>query len=268
MERLEALFASPDITRGIAVAALVFARVVPIVMLVPAFGGRLVPGTVKVGIAAVFVMLLYPAVSAETAATLAIDLSFVVLVLKEVLVGVTIGFLVSIAFSAIESAGALIDTARGATLVTALVPELGTRDSVVADLKFQLAIVLFFAFGGHLLAISALIDTFNVFPVDRFPTTAGLGALADVTIRATSSLFVAAFSLAAPVWGAAVVADVLLALLSRVAPQMNAFALGMPLKAVLGVFALLLALSLITPRLIEMLVDAVRGIVFWVKLFL
>jgi flagellar biosynthetic protein FliR len=268
VERLEALVSSPEISRAIALAALIFARVVPIVMLVPAFGGRLVPGPVKIGVAAVFVMVLFPAVSGQAAALVAIDLSFVVLVLKEVLVGVTIGFLVSLAFSAIEAAGAVIDTARGATLVTALVPELGTRDSVVADLKFQLAIVLFFAFGGHLLFLSALFDTFSVFPIDRFPSTAGLSALADVAIRATSSLFVTAFALAAPIWGASLVADVLLALLSRVAPQMNAFALGMPLKALLGVLALLLAFGLMTPRLVAMLVDAANSVVAWARLFL
>lgn len=265
MDRLEAVLSSPDVTRSIALAALIFARVLPVVMLVPAFGGRLVPGPVKIGVAAVFVIVLFPAVAQPTT-PIAVNIAFIVLLLKEVLVGLVIGFLVSLAFSAIESAGAVIDTARGATLVTALIPELGTRDSVVADLKFQLAIILFFAFGGHTLAISALVETFSSFPIDRFPSTPGLGALADVAIRASASLFVTAFALAAPVWGAALVADVLLGLLSRVAPQMNAFALGMPLKALLGVAALLLALSLMVPRLVELILEAAKSASVWVKL--
>src|SRR5947209_4721818 len=80
---------------------------------------------------------------------------YLALMLKEVLVGLTIGFVAGI-FDAVRSAGTLIDTAGGANLATVMVPEIKEQASLFANLQFQLAIVVFFAVGGHRLFLTAV----------------------------------------------------------------------------------------------------------------
>jgi len=239
-----------DVSRLLAVALLGAARVLPIFLIAPFFGGRLVPTPVKIGVAVAFVALLWPALHLSTPdlSTLG-PVTLVALFLKEITLGIVLGFLVSTPFWAAEGAGRLADTARGANLAEVLVPQTGAQTSPLGDVALQLAVVLFFATGGHLLFLRALAESYQAVPLWGLPSAGALPAVGGLAVEATARLLLATLGLAAPVLAALFLADLALGLVNRVAPQIQVYFLGMPLKAVLGVLVFLLALTAVLEAL-------------------
>jgi flagellar biosynthetic protein FliR len=236
-----------DLGAILLVGALAGARVIPLALLAPFLGGRLVPSPAKIGLAGALAVLVYPQVAAAVPALGPVHL--VLLFAKEILVGVAIGLCVSLVFHAAEAAGRLVDLARGTSMSEALVPQSGTRASPAGDLYLQLAVVLFLAGGGHRLVLAALAHSYAVVPVVAFPSTQGLGAAAAAFIELTAGLLAVALGLAAPVLIAAILTDLAFGLTNRVAPQLNAYVLGMPAKALVGTAVLLLGLSVVAGEL-------------------
>ncbi len=233
-----------DPERLIAFGALGAARVVPIFTIAPFFGGRLVPQPVRVAISLAFVALVFPAVTAGAPDPRALGpLTLGALLLKEVVLGFLLGFLAAIPFWAAESAGRLVDTARGASNQEIYVPQLGTQSSPLGDFSLQLAVVVFFAVDGHLLFLRALAASYEAVPVLSVPPGIESGAIGVLAVQATGHLVLAALGLAAPALAALLLADLALGLVNRVSPHVQVYFLGMPAKAVLGVLVFLLALT-------------------------
>jgi len=233
-----------DVTRLLVVGVLAAARVLPIFTLAPFFGGRLVPPLIRIAVSLAFVAVLFPGIDAATPDLSALGpVTLGALLFKEVAMGLVLGFLASIPFWAVEAAGRLADTARGANMAEVLVPQTGTQSSPLGDLGLQLAIVLFFALGGHLLFLRSLAASYEAIPLAGFPAVAAFGGVADLAVRATAQLILSTLGLAAPVLAALFLADLALGLVNRVSPQIQVYFLGMPAKALLGVLVFLLALG-------------------------
>ena len=110
-----------DVTRLLVVGVLAAARVLPIFTLAPFFGGRLVPPLIRIAVSLAFVAVLFPGIDAATPDLSALGpVTLGALLFKEVAVGLVLGFLASIPFWAVEAAGRLADTARGANMAEVL----------------------------------------------------------------------------------------------------------------------------------------------------
>lgn len=261
MELLRA-FAAGDLSSALLLLALCAARVVPVLVLAPFLGGRLVPGPVKVGLAVAVALIVWPQALRGVELPQLGTVHVVLLLGKEALVGVALGLCAALVFLAAQAAGQLVDVARGASMAESLVPQSGTRASPVADLYLQLAVVVFLALGGHRLFLAALARSYEVIPLLTFPSTASLGALALTAIQLTGQMLLVAVGLATPVLLAAVLTDLALGLVNRVAPQLNAFVLGMPAKALVGAALVLVTLSLVAGEVAEggVLRDTARAV--------
>ncbi len=250
----------------ILLGALVAARLMPVVYLVPYLGGQVVPQQVKIGISLALTVLVYPAVWQTGAASAlpAGSLEIGALILKELVVGLMLGFVAALAFEALRIAGQLIDGARGQTMATALVPQLKARASVSAQLLFQLGVVIFVLTGGHRLFLSALVKSYVMLPPQSFPAFGThLQAITLGIMRMTADAITLGVLLAFPVIAAVLLANVLLALINKAAPQINVFFLGMPLKAVLGIVILLAGMQIVLQRFTQ---DAALGVEHVVQL--
>ena len=223
-----------DPGRLIVYGALGAARVVPVFVIAPFFGGRLVPAPLRVAVALAFVALVFPAISAGAPAPSGLGpLVLAGLLAKEVVVGALLGFLAAMPFWAAEAAGRLVDDARGADGASA----------PLGDLALKLAIVIFFVVDGHLLFVRALAASYDAIPVVGLPPALAGGSLAELAVAATAHLVLAALGLAAPALAALLLADLALGLVNRASPHVPVYVLGMPAKAVLGVLVFLLALT-------------------------
>ena len=149
---------------------------------------------------------------------------FTALVL-EVLTGAALGFLVYLVFAAVQTAGALIDLQSGFTMAQAFDPGQNVVGAQYTKLFNMTAIALMFTSDAYQLIIAGLARSFNALPVGG-----GLTLDAEPLVTGVSQMFLAALQIAGPLVVVLFLADVGLGLLTRVAPQLNAFALGFPLK--------------------------------------
>ncbi|HEX8284501.1 MAG TPA: flagellar biosynthetic protein FliR [Pyrinomonadaceae bacterium] len=224
-----------------------FARMVSFLGVVPFFGGAAVPARVKAATAVAFVVVVFPSLAAGAPAG---DpgvgvVEFVALLAKETFVGFTLGFVASLVFEAIQVSGRIIDAQRGSTMSETFAPELQTRVSELGQFKLQFAVVLFLLFGLHHYFIGALLRSFEVIPLTAFPNlSAGWSPAAADIVRLTGEVLTISVRLAAPVIVALLLTDLFFGLVNRVAPQINVFFLSMPVKMLVGLLAVLVALPI------------------------
>jgi flagellar biosynthesis protein FliR len=237
-----------DPTAVLVAGGLVAARVFALLTFVPAFGVRSLPAPVRIALALVLAVVLYPAVAPATLPHGPV--AILALVAKEVLVGASLGFVVALAFAALDMAGRLVDATRGATLAEVLDPLTAERTSPLAELHVQVGLLTFLALGGQRALVLALARSYETVPLAAFPTaTRGLAPLAGGAIRLSADAIAVALVLAAPALVALYLSEIALGLLGRAAPQVGVFFVGMPLRAAVGLLAVLVALGAMTPVL-------------------
>lgn len=157
---------------------------------------------------------------------------FIGSLLLEILVGAVLGFLVFIVFAAVQSAGSLIDLFGGFQMAQGFDPQSMVNGAQFARLFHVTALALLFASGGYQLIIGGLARSFTALPIGG---GVDLAAPAEVMVNAVTQMFLASVQIAGPLLVVLFLADAGLGLLTRVAPALNAFALGFPLKILLTV---------------------------------
>lgn len=148
----------------------------------------------------------------------------------QVLTGSLLGFLVSVCFSAVQAAGGLIDVFGGFQLAQAFDPQSMINGAQFARLFHLTALMLLFSSGGYQLVLGGLARSFTAVPLDGTVTP---GPVAEVLIDGVVQLVLAAVQIAGPLLLVLFLADAGLGLVTRVAPALNAFALGFPVKILL-----------------------------------
>lgn len=154
---------------------------------------------------------------------------FTALVL-ELVTGAALGFLVYLVFAAVQAAGSLIDTFGGFSVAAAFDPQSMVNGAQFTRLFQLTALALLFASDGYQLVIGGLIRSFEALP---------LGGALDLAhpvaamSTAVGGMFLASVQIAGPLLVVLFLADAGLGLLTRVAPALNAFAMGFPLKIML-----------------------------------
>jgi flagellar biosynthesis protein FliR len=211
-------------------------RIVAWVAVVPPFSSRAVPSMAKVVLSLGLAFATAPSIDAGS---IPVDtwglLSTVVI---QVAIGLTMGFVTSLLFSAVAAAGSLVDVFGGFSLAQGFDP-LGLNSSTVFGTFHQmLATVLLFVSGGYLMVIGGLLKTFTVLPVGAIPDVDGAP---EVLVTAFRMFFVTAVQIALPLVAVLFISDLGLALLTKVAPQLNALNVMFPAK--IGLTLLLVGLS-------------------------
>ena len=178
----------------------------------------------------------------------------------EILVGALLGFLVMVVFSALQSAGGLIDMFGGFQLAQAFDPQMMINGAQFTRLFYMTALALLFASDGYQLIIGGLSRSFGALPLGG---GIDLGEPAQALTTAVTQMFLAAVQIAGPLIVVLFLADVGLGLLTRVAPALNAFSLGFPLKILLTVLlaaGAFIVLPQIVASLADTAVDTVLGV--------
>lgn len=230
------------------------ARTLPITWLVPALGGPRVAPEIRVGLGVMLAVLclpiLLPAVAAVPqgmngpAVLLNMGpMGWAILLVRELLVGLTVGLCTGAAFRAAEAAGRLADVVRGANLAEVLSPTSDERTSPTGDLYLFMAVVLFLEMGGMRFLVSALARSYEAVPIGQPLTAANLRPAAALVVFTTAKLLESAVALAAPVLVALWIADVALGVVGRAAPQIPIYFAAMPAKALLGLGVVLVGLG-------------------------
>jgi flagellar biosynthetic protein FliR len=225
--------------------ALVFLRIASALVVMPFFGYRGLPLTVKAGFSAFLAYLLLPGIALPAALQQpsAGLFTFAAVALPEIVAGLLIGLVTGFIFYGVELAGQFLGLQMGFGIVSVIDPQTEEQISIIAQLQYLFAILIFITFNGHHFLISGLAQTFHTIPLGgaRFPT-----GLAELTIRLSGDLFVAAVKIAAPVMAALFLSEVALGIVARTVPQMNIFIVGFPLKIGVGLLGLALTFPMLS----------------------
>ncbi len=224
-------------------------RIVAWLVVVPPFSTRAVPTMVKVVLSLGLALAVAPALAQSE---LPVGLpALLVTVVTQAATGAALGFVTSLMFAAVAAAGSLVDVFGGFALAQGFDP-LGQEGSTVFGTSHQwLFTMLLFASGGHLLVIGGLLRTFDVLPVGQTPqVTDGPGLLT----RVFTLFVVVSVQVALPMIAVLFVSDLGLALMTKVAPQLNALNVMFPAK--IGMTLVLVGLSFpVLTTVVERVVD-------------
>lgn len=243
------------VINGIDAFILIFVRMTGLFVVAPIFGRRNIPTIMKIGFSFLLALLLVNTVKTTGLNQYESIYEFVFLVIKEFIVGITIGYVSNLVLNAIYLAGQLIDMQIGFGIVNVLDPMSNIQVPITANFYFMISMLVFIAVNGHYVLIKALFDSYNTVPLGG--AVFGTGLMEDI-IRVFGSIFTIGFKIAAPITAAILIADITLGVISRTVPQLNVFVVGMPLKILLGLLVLVLTIPMFI-MVLENLFDVMNG---------
>lgn len=175
-------------------------------------------------------------------------------VVQQVGVGLAIGFAIRVVFSAVELAGEVVGFQMGLNFASFFDPSLNTQSSAVAKFFGQMATFLFVVMNGHLMVLMALVKSFNSFPVDQN----FLEALKHMkVVDLGTDLFASGLWIALPMIGLLMFANLALGIVSRVAPQMNIYAIGFPITLTVGLVGMAATLPMLDQPFMALMARAI-----------
>ncbi|ENH98224.1 flagellar biosynthesis protein FliR [Gracilibacillus halophilus YIM-C55.5] len=202
---------------------LILARVISFFATVPIFSYRSMPNQLKIGIA--FFLAWITFYSIETP-TVGLNGEFVILIMKEVVIGLLLGLIAYIILTAIQIAGGFIDFQMGFAIANVVDPQTGAQSPLIGQYFYTIAMLFILSVDGHHLFINGLFFSFQELPLDELIHLENV----EFIIVTFSEMFMMAFQLAIPIVGCLFLVDVALGIIARTVPQLNVFVVGLPLK--------------------------------------
>ena len=177
-------------------------------------------------------------------------------VLGEVLVGLTLGFVLQFAFAAPLIAAELVGGGMGMGMAASVDPQSGAHSPALGQYYAVVLTLVFLALGGHLQWIALVVRSYEVFPpgqtwlgAERFAMVAGFAG----------AMFATAVAMALPITLVLLLVQLLTGVLSRSAPALNLFSLGLPAGIIAGFAALIASAPLLAERMADLSVDAISA---------
>jgi flagellar biosynthetic protein FliR len=209
---------------------LIFVRILSIFYITPIFGSRNFPNMGRIGLSLFIALVIFPVLPLNRDLPREV-IPYIILVCREVILGVLFGLVAILILIALQLAGHLIDIQMGYALVNILDPISGIQASVVGQILYIIGILVFLLVNGHHLIITALYNSFLLIPVGEFSYSL---KSAWAMSKFGSEIFSIAVKIAMPVVAVLFVIEVGMGFVARTVPQINVFLVGFPLRIALG----------------------------------
>lgn len=229
-----------------------FVRIGACLMVAPVFGAHFVPRRLRIVLAGAVTLLVAPMLpQAQTPALL--SSAGIGLVAQQLLIGVVIGFVLQMIFDALALAGQLLSNGMGLGVAFNIDPLRGVSTPALGQLYTILGTLTFLALNGHLALLQLLADSFRGLPLDG----AGLQPAALQQVGNWGSVMLAgALQIALPGVTALLVVNLAFGVISRAAPALNLFAVGLPITLVVGLAVVLYGLPMMQTGFIALIEQA------------
>lgn len=222
---------------------LVLVRITCFIYAAPFFGMNSVPNQAKIGLGVFLSYLVYYATMPHEAIVYQTILQYTTLVLREAVVGLTIGWAANICSSIVFFAGRMVDMEIGFAMVNAMDPT--TRENAtITGFYYQYTMMLILLISGmHRYLITALVESYDLIPIGKavFHTEQLIQSLISYMTQYVNL----GFRICLPIFCVILIANVVLGILAKVAPQMNMFAVGMQIKILVGLGILFLTTGML-----------------------
>ena len=233
---------------------LFLARMLPIIALSPFFGARVLPHPVKLAFCISLFAIFVPHLLVVTQSKLSFSPFSIVLFAKELFIGYLMGFLISIPFTIVQTAGMLIDHQRGGASLMVNDPTIQNQSSPLGTIFNMVLIYIFFIIDGPFYFIDAINTSYSAIPPDRFFNPlffAKTSAFSDIMFQLLNSTMKLAIQFASPALIAILMTDVFLGIANRLATQVQITFLGLPLKSLLGLTLVTIGWKVLTKQMAE-----------------
>jgi flagellar biosynthesis protein FliR len=229
------------------IAAFIFplVRILALIASSPILGNKEVTPHIKIGLGVLITIILAPTLDIQPGIEPASATGLYIL-LQQMLIGLAMGFSMTIIFAAVEMAGETAGLQMGLGFASFYDPQNASFTPVLGQFTGIIASLAFLGMNGHLYMLAALAQSFQSFPIG----TAVPSALALHTLAIwVGSIFSYALQLSLPLLGALLITNLALGILTRSAPQLNLFAVGFPITLAIGFIALALSMPNFAPLL-------------------
>ena len=221
----------------------ILARISAFVYAAPFFSMSTVPQRIKIGLSAVLAYLVFT-ISAYQ------PLGYLILVAENVIAGVVLGLFANICTFILSFAGQIMDMQIGFSMATEFDPATRNTVSLTSNIYNYAVLLIMFVSRLHYYIIEAIVDSFELIPVGGVVLNTEIYKL---MLQFVTDFCVIGFRIALPVFAALMIVNAVLAILAKVAPQMNMFVIGIQLKVLIG----LVVLVVITAQL-----DSIADFIF------
>jgi len=221
------------------VPVLTMARLAACLVVAPFFSNQFITGTVRNGIILSLTLVVYPMVSPAFAAQVPSLPQAAIILVKEVFLGIVIGFLSGAPFWIASSVGFIVDTQRGTGMGEIFDPNLGTQTSPLGAMLSEVIVTLFYVSGGLFLFLGMMFEGYRLMPIESF-FPRFIPYFPEFFLAFADQLMRLIAILAAPMVICMFLVDFSLGLVNRFAPSLNVFFLSMPIKSALSLLVLVL----------------------------
>lgn len=254
-----------DIFNNVDVFMLVFIRVIGIFITLPVLGGGTIPTSTKLGFSLALTGIIYSSGLIYIPPEFNIQdvVVYGMLILKEFLVGLIIGFVVFFIFNSVYFSGHLTDQQMGYSMSSVYDPISNTQVPISGNLYYFSLCALFIINKGHYMIINTIYYSYKALPIGK-AFIVGNQNLTNLILYEMLQFFVIGTLFALPIIGIILIMDVSLGVLVKTVPKVNVFAVGMPLKAMAGLIALWIivpAFSDVYVRIFSVLSELILGVV-------
>ena len=222
---------------------LILVRIASFVYIAPFFGMTNTPGRVKIGFSAVVSLLMYSVILPKTGLEYSGVFDYAILVVKEAMVGLLIGYGANICNTIIGLAGKQIDMNIGLSMAMEYDPMTQSQSSVVSNMYNYFILMLLIVTNMHHFIFRALIDSYTVVPIAK--VTFQMDHLLTTMVQFLIDTFVISFRIFLPVFAVTMIANCILGILSKASPQLNMFSVGIQIKLMVGLVIMFLTVFLL-----------------------
>lgn len=225
-----------------------FFRIAGLLMAAPVIGTRTVPVRVRLIMAVLITIVLFP-VLPEISAINPLSAEGILITLQQIMIGISMGLCMRIIFVVLELAGQAIGQLMGLMMASMVDPNTGSQVPIIGQFYLLLATLLFLAINGHLIMIAVLAESFTDLPI----STSGISRnMTWEVIIWTGTILKTAVIIALPAIVSLLIVNLSFGVMTRSAPQLNIFAVGFPIMIILGVLIIFFNLNSFIPHMTQL----------------
>jgi len=242
-----------QIVHLVSIYAWPFLRIAAFLFALPIISSGIIPIYIKIGLAMFITVLIVPVIPGAPSVEV-LSVNGLVIAGFQIIIGLALGFLVKIVFSALETGGYVIGQTMGLGFAQMNDPANGITVPVISQFYTVMATLIFLIMNGHLIMIDVLVNSFTIIPINyNSELNDGIWHL----ILWSGWIFTGAVLIALPAVGALLLVNIAFGVMMRAAPQLNIFTIGFPITLMLGLLFIMLTLPVFATQFIDLLDNTV-----------
>ena len=249
-----------ELLPNISILLLILVRVSAFFVSVPLFSFRTIPQQVRIVLAIALAWMMYYTFNMDP---IEINGEYILLILKEAVVGLTLGLAATIVMSAVQIAGGFIDFQMGFAMANIIDPQTGAQSPLMGQFLNFLSLLVLLAINGHHLLLDGIFYSYQFLPIDQLFPNFGKEATVIFIFKLFVSVFAIAFQMSAPIVATLFLVTLALGITGKTVPQMNIFVIGFPIKIAVGFLVLILTMGVLVgvmKELIELMIYSLRDL--------